>query len=332
MTGTGRFSTGDIRITEAVDRSSPEAIRMEENRTIEAHLDRFVEMLDARFRQYGAPDGLAEALRQAVRASPRHRFVHCFTLGGLAVHDADTAPEAHLATIYDDVVLMHVDRSGEPLRSSNSQPSFVLWLLDMLAVEPGQRVLEIGSGCGWLVALMSRLVGAQGCVTGIEIIEDLAERSRRDLAALGIENVTILTGDGSAGTAGGPFDRVMVTAATWDITDGLLGSVAEGGYLLVPILTGWDDACAVLLLRKEGDELVAERGIPGLFVPLVGAGQQPERGDPISEPVLGTPAATDSEVVILRACMAPKPSANLTVEPRGESVLVRRYDPDIASA
>lgn len=301
------------------------AIRINEQRTIEAYLDRFVEMLDARFRQYGAPDGLPEALRLAVRATPRHRFVHDFlALGDVALRDADAEPEAHLATIYDDVVLRHVDRSGGPLRSSNSQPSFVLWLLDLLAVEPGQRVLEIGSGSGWLVAILSRLVGARGSVTGIEIIEDLAERSRRDVAGLEIANVTILTGDGNAGLAQRPFDRVMVTAATWDVTDGLLGDVVEGGYLLVPILTGWGDACEVLLLRKQGDELLALRGIPGLFVPLVGASQQPGSHANPSGQVLGVSRSPGDEVAILRAHTAPQGSATTLVEPRGQSVLVRR--------
>ncbi len=288
------------------------------------HLKRFQEMLDARFRQYGAPDGLPEPLRRAVRESPRHRFVHRYACGGIVVQDADIRPEDQLATIYSDAVLMHVDRSGTLLRSSNSQPSFVLWLLDRLKLEPGQRVLEIGSGSGWLVAIMSRLVGPAGTVTGIEILDDLAERSRQDIAALGIENVTILTGDGSSGVAGGPFDRVMVTAATWDITDGLFANVAVGGSLLVPILTGWGDACEVALLRRSGETLTVEGSVAGLFVPLLGPGQKPGRRSATPGPVLSRPGAPADEVTILRAGAAPEPSAEVVVEPRGESVLVRR--------
>ena len=246
------------------------------------HLDRFLDMLDTAFRRYGSPDGLPDRFRQAVRDTPRHLFVHRFRIGGgpLRTHpdegatrDDDADPAAELADIYSDVVMTHVDETGDKLPSTNSQPSYVLWLLQMLDVRPGQRVLEIGSGSGWLAAMLARLVGESGQVTGIEIIPDLAARSRADLADLGLGNVSVLATDGTKGhEAGAPFDRVMITAACWALPGILFDQVAEGGRVLVPVeLRG--GGCQVTVLRREGDGFVAEGAVPGSFVPLIGPDQ-----------------------------------------------------------
>jgi len=134
------------------------------------HMARFLDMLDAAFRGYGVPDGLPERFRDAVAATPRHMFVHRFRLGGDrldegALRDNDADPMGELAHIYSDAIMTHVDAAGERLPSTNSQPSYALWLLDLLDLRPGQRVLEIGSGSGWLAAVMAHLVGKDGRVT-----------------------------------------------------------------------------------------------------------------------------------------------------------------------
>jgi protein-L-isoaspartate(D-aspartate) O-methyltransferase len=246
------------------------------------HIARFLDTLDAAFRRYGVPDGMPERFRRAVAACPRHMFVHRFRLGGVPWHnrinedhlrDADADPLGELTCIYSDAVMNHVDTSGERLPSTNSQPSYVLWLLELLDLQPGQRVLEIGSGSGWLAAVMAQLVGTDGHVTGIEIIPELAAQSQADLARLGIGNVSVLATDGAQGhAAGAPFDRVMITAASWDMPAVLFDQVAEGGRVLVPVeLRG--GGCQVTVLRREGERFEAERAVPGWFVPLRGAGQ-----------------------------------------------------------
>lgn len=76
-------------------------------------------------------------------------------------------------------------------------------------------MLEIGSGSGWLAAVMARLVGPKGQVTSIELIPDLATQSLANLAALGIGNVEAITGDGTRGHAAGvPCNSAVITAAT----------------------------------------------------------------------------------------------------------------------
>ena len=150
----------------------------------------------------------------------------------------------------------------------------MLWLSDLLDLRPVQRVLEIGSGFGWLAAVMARSVGKDGHVSGMEIIPEVAAQSQADLGRLGIDNVSVLAADGAEGhAADAPFDRVMTTAASWDLPTVLFDQVAEGGRVLVPIeLRG--GGCQVTVRRREGERFVAERAVEGWFVPLFGRGQQ----------------------------------------------------------
>ncbi len=231
-------------------------------------------MLDVSFRGYGLPDGLPPALRQAVASTPRHHFVHRFRIGDGPLRDNDADPDPNLPDIYSDAVMRHVDTAGDLLPSSNSQPSYVLFLLHLLGLERGQTVLEIGSGSGWLAAVMARLVGPHGRVTGIELIANLAAQSRADLTAAGLSNVEIIAGDGTRGYAPGtPYDRAIITAATWDVPAALLDQVADGGRILIPIELRTGDGCDVTVLRKQGAIFVAEQSVPGWFVPLRGDSQ-----------------------------------------------------------
>ena len=97
----------------------------------------FVGMLDAGFRRAGVQGGLPPAMRDAVLATPRHRFVHRFRVGDGPLRDADADPANTLALIYSDAVMRHVDAAGEALPSSNSQPSYVLYLLHLLSSAAG---------------------------------------------------------------------------------------------------------------------------------------------------------------------------------------------------
>ncbi|MGK9165155.1 hypothetical protein KXR53_02600 [Inquilinus limosus] len=246
---------------------------------IEEHITRFLGMLDTAFRRSGA-EGLPERLRQAVREAPRHRFVHRFQIDrDRPVEDFDAEPQRHLAAVYSDRVLAHLGPDDAALDSTNSQPSYVLWLLHRLGLQPGHKVIEIGSGSGWLAAVMGRLVGGDGRVVGVEILSDLVRRSRDDLTALGIANVEIVEGDGAAGhAAGAPYDRAMITAAVWDLPAALFDQVAEGGRLLLPIALagGAGRDCHVAVLRREGNRFRALEAVPGRFVRFTGPGQ--ERG------------------------------------------------------
>ena len=238
------------------------------------HAARFLDTLDDAFRAYGVSDGLPPPLRDAVASTPRHQFVHRFRIGDGPLRDADADPFQSLPDIYSDAVMRHVDAAGELLPSSNSQPSYILFLLHRLALQRGQAVLEIGSGSGWLAAVMASLVGRTGRVVGVELIADLAAQSRADLKAPGLDNVEIITGDGTHGhAAGAPYERVMVTAATWNVPGALMDQMTQDGRALVPVELRSNDGCDVTVLRRQGAALIAEHSVPGWFVPLRGRRQ-----------------------------------------------------------
>lgn len=256
---------------------------MSEDAIVDPHLNRFVELLDGAFRTYGEQDGLPPRLRDAALSVPRHRFVHRYRLQNGPLQDFAENPARHLDTIYADKPMIHVDEAGEPLPSTNSQPSYVLWLLHLLDLRPGQRVLEIGSGSGWLAAVAGRLVQPQGGVTGVEIIDDLARQSAIDIAALGIDGVTIVSGDGADGASpGGQFDRIMVTAGVWEPPPHLWQQLVEGGLMLAPMELRGGGGCRVTLFRRTGERLTEERSTQGWFVPLVG---QRQRRDDVNRPL-----------------------------------------------
>jgi protein-L-isoaspartate(D-aspartate) O-methyltransferase len=280
------------------------------------HIERFVKMLDAVFQGFGVAC-LPERLRAAVLAVPRHGFVHRFRAGDGQLRDFCAAPEHCLHLVYSDRVLAHVDARGRILPSTNSQPSFVLWLVHLLDVQPGQKILEIGSGSGWLTGIMAYLAGPAGHVTGIEIIETLAAQSRADLAACGLGNVTILAQDGALGcAAAAPFDRVIITAGVWDLPKILFEQMAPEGLLLVPVELAGSSACQVTLLRHEGDHFVELQGMRGWFVPLTGPSQRrPGPAAPVE-------TAAPGRLAIYRSEAVPLGQAGQIIEPRGATTMV----------
>jgi protein-L-isoaspartate(D-aspartate) O-methyltransferase len=310
---------------------------------------RFIEQMDKLFKVYGVAGGMPERLKQAVRDTPRERFVHRFRVyGDPNLYDFNATPLDLFSRVYRDEPLIPVDAAGKKLPSTNSQPSYILWLLHLLDLEPGHHALEIGSGSGWLVAVMARLVhpaawspdagrpGARrqdetrhGCVTGVEIIPSLVEQSRADLAALGVGDVTIIEADATLSPPpGAPFDRIIVTAATWALPVWLFDGVKDGGKILVPISMRAQVGCQVTTLRRDGRRLKAEYSVPGFFVPLVGSGQTAEANPPVDAfsvwPQLGSLGTGAFDLELVRAEDAPPPGEGVFVERRGAVALVWR--------
>jgi protein-L-isoaspartate(D-aspartate) O-methyltransferase len=148
-----------------------------------------------------------------------------------------------------------------------SQPSVHARFLSLLRLSGRERVLEIGTGSGFQAALLTRLASA---VFSIERIPALAEVARESLRACGIDQVIQRVGDGTLGWPEmGPYDAILVGAASPEIPLPLTEQLAVGGQLLVPV--GDRNGQALVRVIRSPDGLREERLDPMRFVPLIGA-------------------------------------------------------------
>lgn len=147
---------------------------------------------------------------------------------------------------------------------TNSQPRTVEDMLRLLAVEPGQRVLDVGSGSGWTTALLAHLTGPTGRVVGVEIEPDLARWGGENLASMELPWATIHVA--RAGVLGAPetapYDRILVSADARTLPQPLIDQLAEGGRLVVPVRG------ALLLAVRQGEGVRTSRHGYYRFVPL----------------------------------------------------------------
>ncbi len=136
--------------------------------------------------------------------------------------------------------------------SSCSQPSIVADMLEALSVQPGQSVLEIGTGTGWNAALLSRCVGEHGRVVTIEVDPRLAQDARRALTHAGYHPL-VITGDGMSGySADAPYDRVISTASIREVVPrAWLDQLRPAGRLVTPWGTDWSNGVMLTLTLDE---------------------------------------------------------------------------------
>jgi protein-L-isoaspartate(D-aspartate) O-methyltransferase len=149
-----------------------------------------------------------------------------------------------------------------------SQPYIVARMTELLAVGPGDRVLDVGTGSGYQAAVLAEL----GClVTSIERDAGLAAGARRRLRDLGYgDRVTVTTGDGTLGRAdGAPWDGIVVAAAAPAVPVVLREQLAEGARLVIPV--GSRREQELLVVERHGSEWLERSDGPCVFVPLIGA-------------------------------------------------------------
>jgi protein-L-isoaspartate(D-aspartate) O-methyltransferase len=146
-----------------------------------------------------------------------------------------------------------------------SQPSTVAFMLELLGAKPGEHVLDIGSGSGYSSAVLSRIVGEEGFVTGLERVPGLVIYARQRLALLGVKNVEIKEVEGDTlGICGMEFDRILVSAAAEELPKTLISQLKKGGVLVIPV------GNHILRCKKEADGKVAIDSFYGFsFVPLI---------------------------------------------------------------
>ena len=149
-----------------------------------------------------------------------------------------------------------------------TQPSLVARMLEALALEGPERVLEVGTGYGWQTALLARLAAQ---VVSVERLAELAPAAKLSLRRQGVANVELIVADGSAGCeAWAPYDAIVVSAAFTSVPPPLAAQLAPGGRLVQPIGPGGHDD--VVLFERTRAGLVRRRSVtPAHFVKLYGA-------------------------------------------------------------
>lgn len=232
------------------------------------HRSRLVRTLAASLR---GPRG--DRLAEAFMAVPRHRFlprvigVAGDVQSGLEAAVARMSPW-QAASIYSDDALNL--RPLDPcLRSTSSAPGIMWRMIDMLHLDPGARVLEIGCGSGYNAAVMAHLVGLEGHVTSVEVVADVAQDARACLKLEGVRNVDVVAADGTGGhEACAPYDAVIVTAAARDMFPAWLAQLREGGRIVTVLETALGQR--LLGMTKRGETLDGAFGVWVAFVPVVG--------------------------------------------------------------
>lgn len=184
-----------------------------------------------------------EQVLEAMRRVPRHRFV-----------PADQVPLAY---------------ANRPLPigygQTISQPYIVAYMTLLAEPEPSDRVLEIGTGSGYQAAVLAEIVDR---VYTIEIVPELARTAQQRLEQLRYANIEVRQGDGYFGwEEEAPFDAVVVTAASEHIPPMLIEQLADQGRMVIPVGSPYRTQ-TLMLIEKQGDELITRSVAPVRFVPF----------------------------------------------------------------
>jgi protein-L-isoaspartate(D-aspartate) O-methyltransferase len=197
-------------------------------------------MVDSQLRARGIAD---ERVLDAMARVPRHEFV--------AERYRDQAYEDHPLPIGQEQTI--------------SQPYIVALMLQALAINPSDKVLEVGTGSGYATALLAEL-SVQ--VVSMERHAALADEARELLARLGYSNVKVIAGDGSQGfPEGAPYDVILVSAAAPEVPPALRAQVAEGGRMILPVGSSESQQLQTIQIRN-GQPQVLPRELCR-FVPLI---------------------------------------------------------------
>lgn len=160
-----------------------------------------------------------------------------------------------------------------------SAPHMVAMICEILELEEGMKVLEIGAGFGYNAAAVAQIIGKKGHLYSIERIDSLAELAKGNLKRTGLgDNVTVIVGDGTKGyKEEAPFDRIYGTASAPSVPEPLKGQLEIGGIMLIPV--GEQQYFQDLVyIKRESEDKYERKSIGGVaFVPMIGEHGWPEK-------------------------------------------------------
>ncbi len=155
-----------------------------------------------------------------------------------------------------------------------SQPYIVAYMTEILELEPGDKVLEVGTGSGYQAAVLAEITDE---VYTIEIIEELAESAGKRLHDIGYDEVQVKNADGYFGWEEyAPFDAIIVTAAAGHVPPPLVKQLAPGGSIIIPIGGVYQVQQLTLLQKNEAGEIRTKQLMAVRFVPFTGEAENPD--------------------------------------------------------
>ncbi len=209
-----------------------------------------------------AHDGYAYRRRQMVEDLERLGITDQRVLEAMRKVPRDLfVPEAYRQAAYSADVSINIG-NGQTI----SQPRVVAAMTQAACIGPEDRVLEIGTGSGYQVAVLSHLARF---VFSIERIAALARSAKATLDRLGVENVSVKVMDGTLGwRAFAPFDAIIVTAAAPEVPEPLVDQLSDGGKLVVPV--GARESQVIRVVQRRGESADVSELQGACFVPLIG--------------------------------------------------------------
>ncbi len=203
----------------------------------------------------------------AFRAVLRHRFL-----------PDDLAPGQVYA---NTAVVLKTSRGSTQLPagttlSSSTMPSLLAAILEAATFHPGQRILQIGTGPGYLVALIAHLLSGNGMVVTIEIDVEIANLTRRKLLSMGFSNIEFILADGFPGhSALAPYDKIIATASCTDVPPPWIDQLTNGGLMILPLAFTQKASCYPMMVFHKENGLLNGSVIESLphvtFLPLYGS-------------------------------------------------------------
>lgn len=174
-----------------------------------------------------------------------------------AIHRVDFLPPAQKP----------ISQSDRPIPighgQTNSQPYTVAFMLKLLRVQPGDKILDVGSGSGWTTALLAHMTGSSGSVIGVELVPELAEIGQKNLAKYSYKHAVIKQATAKLGRSEqAPYDRILVSAKAQEIPEELISQLKVGGIMVIPV-----DSSILQITKNKKLEIEEHFGF--IFVPLI---------------------------------------------------------------